>query len=64
MGKDNITIVYYKCGCECRVGVPEDATHKHGYIFGSKEFELFYCNNCKKITPHIYCGYRTVQARH
>lgn len=63
MNKNYIKIVYYACNCEYRVGVPEDESYKCKGMFGEKEYAMFYCVNCKRITPHVYCGYRTVKSQ-
>lgn len=65
----NTTVVYYKCCCVCRVGIPIEYGYSVpddsslGQIFGEPNniLEVFYCNHCKQEMPHIYCGYRTVE---
>lgn len=66
MDKPLIKLIYYKCPvCGSRVGMPIDENHKilneNSSYFADREIDMFYCNTCKDNSPHIYCGYRTVE---
>lgn len=59
-------IIYYKCKCGWRVGKPGEKTKDYSYFnneigFPNNFLENFYCENCKKNTPHVYCGWRSVE---
>lgn len=61
-----MNIIYYKCECGWRIGKPGKKPNTYSYFrntmgLPNKTYEMFYCENCKKTTPHYYCGWRSVE---